>query len=211
MTNGPRPTISVGGVETLQAPANLPAVSARSSLCLDTIGRSSSTRSPGPNEPGNVTDTVSGSMTLISRRFPRTRKESAIALAGSYAAASENTTSSADSGEPSENFTFGFSLMTYCKPSWDRVQLSASHGSTSSVARLTRISLAWVSRVTRYVVASGLTQLQNDRGSDRTETVRAPPLSAAAPVDGAFEDRCGALQALTAARAPMNRTARSVR
>ena len=87
--------------------------------------------------------------------------------------------------------------MTYRNPSSDRVQLSASQGSISSVTWLTRTSRACVRRVTRTVVASGLTQLQNDRGSVLTDTVRSPPLRVVAAACGTSDDRRGESQAVS--------------
>ena len=135
---------------------NCPASSAASSLCFGRIGRLSSSRSPGANGSGKRTTTVRASGAVTSSGLPWTVRAEASGLPtlGSYAARNEKRTSAEVSGCAVGELQ--------ARPERDRVgrgrrptpsSASASHGSSSSVARLTRTSRAWVRKVTTSVAA----------------------------------------------------------
>src|SRR5258708_6533465 len=205
--------MSAGGVVRLHALANVPALSAASSLCFGSTGMLSSRRMPGANGAGNVTTTVCASGAATFSGLPSTIIASVSvdtgATFGSYSAANVNSTSSAVNGWPSEKLTPARSLSVYVKWSADSVQLSASHGSTSQVLLLTRTRRAWVSSETRSELTSLLMKRLNDFASVRSEATMAPPeregeafLTAVAPegaeavaepsVDGAFPPQAAA-------------------
>src|ERR1043166_5290675 len=70
----------------------------------------------------------------------------------------------------------GRNAIVYVLPSLDRVQLSASHGSTSSVTLLMRIKVACISTATRSVVSSRAVSRVKLRGSVRMAATT-PPLA----------------------------------
>ena len=79
-TNGPRPTISEGGVVTLQASRKVPLASAGSSLWLGRMGSESRIARPGPWGAARRTMTVAWSGASTSSGRPPTRRLDASSL-----------------------------------------------------------------------------------------------------------------------------------
>ena len=119
---------------------------------------------------------------------------------GSMAAVSVNTTSAEVNGVPSDHATPGRRCSVCTSPSGLESHLSASHGSSSKVALLTRTRRDCMSSDSSSADWLPVTTRLNDRGSLRTETTNWPPRRASAcPGDplGARPDRTSQIRAKT--------------
>ena len=132
---------------------------------------------PGPNGCGNVTTTVRASGVVTTSGSPSICRllASTLFTAGSKTAEKVNATSADVNGAPSDHWRPSRRVRVCTSPSGDVVHDSASQGSTSCVARLTRTSLPCVSSETSSTAKSRETRRLNDRGSERTEAVSVPP------------------------------------
>src|SRR5438093_8932767 len=101
-------------------------------------------------------------------------------LLGSIIVSSVNTTSADVIGSPSDHVRPGLRCIVYVLPSGDTSQRSASQGSISWVARLTRTRWPWVSRAMRSVNWSRAARRLKERGSERADTIIWPPRCGAA-------------------------------
>ena len=111
-----------------------------------------------------------------SCRRPAASRPSTLPVFSSYTASSENTTSSAVNGWPSEKTTFGAELQRVARrPSSACVQLSASQGSTSCGHLVDANELGLREERDEVVVVSRAARRLNVRGSVRTETSSSPP------------------------------------
>jgi hypothetical protein len=94
---------------------------------------------------------------------------------GSNTAAIENSTSAEVNGVPSDQVTSGRRCSVWVRPSSPDSHRSASHGSSSNVARLTRTSRPCVRVLMTSVVWSRAAMRLNERGSPRRVPTIWPP------------------------------------
>ena len=142
----------------------------------------SRSRSPGPDGPGKVSTTVTGSGAVARIGLPLMLSAPATALfdLASKAACSEKSTSPDVSGAPSDHVRPARRCSVYVRPSALDSQRSASQGSRSKVARFTRTSRPCIRSPMSSAVSSRAMMGLNDVGSAWMEATTWPPRDAMA-------------------------------